>query len=653
MIKPLTIFFVTLVFSQLCFAVNYEIDDIDFEFKDSESFDKTSLLDIMSLPKLNFFSSGNLGEDKERIKKFYFDNGFFDALIDTATQYDTEDKTVNVTIIIYEKQRYTLSKINIKGLSNINPSLIDEINSNPAIREGDNYTKTNVNNEVIRILDILQTNGYFKAKLDSTIIAKYSEDIVKNPQYKYKVVVSLVFAGIESVYYFGETKINFIGRKYQIEDNIIRRELTYSAGEIFDKDKLIKSEKNLTKLSILQSARIQIDTVIEKDKKINFVVNINFGNKYDVTPSIQAKDIDTKFFIGGGVEYVDKNFFGGGRVLTIKGEGLINSKDVNRISAEVILFQPYFIKSSITATFSSKIELFNISEFEQIIALKNLFRFTYDIASYTFYQVAYADLTIDINSKRVKRDYTNEEGLFIPKSTKNFLNSTLGITLIHNSTNNLFSPYKGLYHSITLEGAGLLPKLYSYISPSTYYSQYLKFYIPNKVFTNIWGTPNTVLALNFEAGDIIDFPSGEFILPVDKTYKFFSGGGTSVRGWSAQKNGILKDKAEGGKFLLEGNIEYRWNTFAGYRNFLKDVGTVYFFDYGNVWESDKKFKLSQLALAVGFGFRYFTFIGPVRIDFGFKLFDPEAADGDKWLFQKPSNIFKNKYAIQFGLGQAF
>ncbi len=652
MIKPLTIFFFTLVFSQPCFAVNYEVDDIDFEFKDSESFNKTALLDIMNLPKLNFFSSNNLSEDKERIKKFYFDNGFFDALIDTATQYDTEDKTVNVRIIIYEKQRYTLDKIYFKGLSNINHSIIDEINSNSALREGDNYTKTNVNNEVIRILDILQTNGYFKAKLDTTLVAKYSAEIVKNPQYKNKVVVSFTFAGVESVYYFGETKINFLGKKYEIEDNIIRRELTYSDGELYDKDKLIKSEKNLTKLSILQSARIQIDTVIEKDKKINFVVNINFGNKYDVIPSIQAKDIDTKFFIGGGIEYVDKNFFGGGRVLTIKGEGLINSKDVNRLSAEVILFQPYFIKSSITATFSSKIELFNISEFDQIIALKNLFRFTYDIAAHTFYQAAYADLTIDINSLRNKKDKV-VDGKLIAKSTENSVNSILGITVMHNSTNNLFSPYKGLYHSITIEGAGLLPKLYSFISPNTLYSQYVKFYIPNKVFTNIWGTPHSVLALNFEIGDIIEYGSDDLIIPVSKVYKFFSGGGTSVRGWSAQKNGILDDKEDGGKFLLEGNIEYRWNTFAGYRNFLKDVGTVYFFDYGNVWESDKKFKLSQLALAVGFGFRYFTFIGPVRIDFGFKLYDPEAPDGERWLFQKPSNIFKNKYAIQFGLGQAF
>jgi len=37
------------------------------------------------------------------------------------------------------------------------------------------------------------------------------------------------------------------------------------------------------------------------------------------------------------------------------------------------------------------------------------------------------------------------------------MNSIVGLTLVHNSSNDLFNPSAGGYHSITVESAGLLP----------------------------------------------------------------------------------------------------------------------------------------------------------------------------------------------------
>ncbi|MGH2574223.1 MAG: BamA/TamA family outer membrane protein, partial [Ignavibacteria bacterium] len=59
------------------------------------------------------------------------------------------------------------------------------------------------------------------------------------------------------------------------------------------------------------------------------------------------------------------------------------------------------------------------------------------------------------------------------------------------------------------------------------------------------------------------------------------------------------------------------------------------------------------ALAIGFGLRYDLSIGPLRVDFGFKLYDPKAPDDEKWLFDSINKIFKGKLAFQFGLGNAF
>jgi outer membrane translocation and assembly module TamA len=136
-------------------------------------------------------------------------------------------------------------------------------------------------------------------------------------------------------------------------------------------------------------------------------------------------------------------------------------------------------------------------------------------------------------------------------------------------------------------------------------------------------------------------------------YKFFSGGGNSVRGWDAQKNGILQNTKNGGKFLFEGSFEYRWMMFADKSNFMKDIGTVFFLDYGNVWDNHTDFHLKQIALAVGFGFRYYTFVGPVRIDFGIRLYDPNEDESKRWIFKNLKGIFSGKSTIQFGLGNAF
>ena len=130
------------------------------------------------------------------------------------------------------------------------------------------------------------------------------------------------------------------------------------------------------------------------------------------------------------------------------------------------------------------------------------------------------------------------------------------------------------------------------------------------------------------------------------------GGGNSLRGWRAQTGGILEDPTQGGKFLVEGSWEWRRKPFPQ-RSFLYPVWGVLFLDYGNVWESGRDFKLNQVALSTGFGIRYDTFVGPVRVDFGFKLYDPLGGENTKWLWQQPSEIFKNKFAIQFGLGNAF
>ncbi|MEO8445978.1 MAG: BamA/TamA family outer membrane protein, partial [bacterium] len=189
--------------------------------------------------------------------------------------------------------------------------------------------------------------------------------------------------------------------------------------------------------------------------------------------------------------------------------------------------------------------------------------------------------------------------------------------------------------------------------PNFNYSQFIKIYTGNRIYFNLNKIiPFSIFATSLKVGDIIEYGTGTQLVPVQPIYKFFSGGSGSLRGWNAKENGILVNKELGGNFLLEGSIELRKKLFPKKENFMKNINGALFVDYGNVWETSKQFRIDQIALATGFGFRYDLFFGAVRIDFGFKLYDPNDADA-KWLFSDPSKIFKSKFAIQFGIGEAF
>lgn len=641
-----------------CQDEKIETGDISFEFKKTGSFTDAALLDILLLPREKYFNRINLEEDLQRLNKFYFDNGFFDSYIDTSTSIDKDDNEVDVKFIIIENPQYTIKEIKLQGLDKVPDDIKGEIYSNQIIEPGNPYNKTKINLERDRIINVLLDHGYYYAQIDTVrsridssrrgiIIGKYSEEMQKNPEYDNKVLVRLRFIGTSDVYRIGKIEIAIENNKYDIQKNVIRRELAFNEGDIYSKSKLIESERNLSKHAIIQLGRVVPDTIYQDSKIIDINVNISLNKKYEVTPSIFTSYQSNRLYLGTGIEYKDKDFFGGGRVFSISAEGQYNSTYINALILKLSLFQPFLFNNNITATYTPELGFLNLTRQLQLLVMKNLIRTTYFIADYTFYNNAYSDITFDY--LKLKVDSTGN-GIY---ENVYLVNSIVGLTLVHNNTNNLFNPSKGFYHSFTFETAGNIPRFISLFNKSLNYSQYFKLNTINSFYFDISDDRATsIVATNFEIGDIMEYGSGENILPVASIYKFFMGGGNSLRGWKAQSGGILDKTEEGGNFLIEGSLEWRRKPFPQ-RSILYPVWGVLFLDYGNVWETDKDFRLNQIALSCGFGIRYDSFVGPVRVDLGFKLYDPLAGTGEKWLWQKPSDIFKNRYAIQFGLGNAF
>jgi len=207
--------------------------------------------------------------------------------------------------------------------------------------------------------------------------------------------------------------------------------------------------------------------------------------------------------------------------------------------------------------------------------------------------------------------------------------------------------------SVALEEANSIPYFISritnkaYTTPLYYKTQitFAKYLATNKKETS-------VLGLKLKTGYLRAYRGNELDVPTTK--KFFAGGSNSIRGWRARElspkvevpvlneatNTMESVLLEGGSFLLEASTEYRYKL-------TESIGVTTFVDFGNTWSNVKKTRISEIAIASGFGFRYYTMIAPFRIDFGFKSYDPYS---DKRLFKRK---FFDLMEFHFGIGEAF
>ena len=122
--------------------------------------------------------------------------------------------------------------------------------------------------------------------------------------------------------------------------------------------------------------------------------------------------------------------------------------------------------------------------------------------------------------------------------------------------------------------------------------------------------------------------------------RFFSGGDTSVRGFALDRLGdeATIDQAgfpRGGNATLVFNGELRFSM-------TRAIDLVGFLDGGNVYDRVSNISLARIRGGAGFGVRYRSPVGPIRVDLGFKL--------DR---QELGNELEPPTALHISIGQAF
>lgn len=165
------------------------------------------------------------------------------------------------------------------------------------------------------------------------------------------------------------------------------------------------------------------------------------------------------------------------------------------------------------------------------------------------------------------------------------------------------------------------------------YSQYLKGELD---FIKHWDLSNSrVLAMRAFFGIAIPYGNSDNI-PFSKSY--FAGGSNDIRAW--QSYGLGPGSSGGINDFNEANMKILFSTELRFKMLGKLNGAI-FADAGNIWnvldsETNEEFtftgikSLENIALGTGFGFRYDFNFFVIRLDIGFKTYDPGKDVGGRW-----------------------
>jgi len=366
-------------------------------------------------------------------------------------------------------------------------------------------------------------------------------------------------------YYFGEA--HFRGAK-DYPDAFLRRFLTFQPGDIFSYASL-----GQTQLQFLDSDRFsEIRLLPDRDNTVDGRIPIDVVLK--PSPSRRLRP-----GIGYGTDtgarmsllYQDLNIFNRGHELELKAN---LAQDAQTAGAAYILPDSQSLKSftalrltyereDVDAFLSSKIT----GELERAWDLKKGRKFS------VYLQVFQEDFTIGGES--------NSLHMVLP-----------GIRFSHGHFRSLVRPEHGYSYTLELRGG------HQYLGSDTGLLQMLA---SGNVLLDLPGRFS--LLARVDTGWTLQ---NEPLDDVPASLRFFAGGDQSVRGYAYQSLGPEDSDGDviGGKYLLVGSLELE-------RALGEKWGVAAFYDAGNAFDEPGHIRLAQGA---GLGLRYYTPVGPVRLD---------------------------------------
>ncbi len=621
---------------------------VDVGISGNKFFDSATLRDRILISPARFprnrfgrFSQKMLDRDLESMRDLYHANGFREADISatTETAYKNKNGDIAVQIAIQEGPQWKVEKLTIEGAPE---SDLEYLNSVLQSTAGQPFSESNIASDRESILSYYFNNGYPDASFDWTQ-ARGSSEYQVNLTYtihtgKRRFVRNVLVRGLETT-----------------RPSLVDSRITLRPGDPISQNKIAESQKKLYDLGIFSKVQTAIQNPEGEEDSKYVLFDVDEANRYSFNAGVGAQ----LGRIGSGVTTFDEpagatgfsprvslgisrlNLFGMARTLSLQTRfSTIEQRAVLSYTA------PQFSgNENLTLTVSGLFDLshdvrtFAARRWEGSMQLaQRLTRANSMQYRFTYRRVSISDLVISPE--------------LIPLFSQPERVGTISATFIQDRRDDPINSHRGIYN--TIDSGIALGKLGSE-------SEFTRLLMRNSSYHPIG--KEIVFARTLQFGWIQRI-GGQPEIPLAE--RFFGGGATSNRAFPENQAGP-RDLETG--FPLGGNAILMHSEELRFPLVGDNLGGVLFHDMGNVFSEvgDISFRFHQknnqdfdyMVHGFGFGLRYRTPIGPVRVDFslspnaprffGFQGTFDQLLAGQGVLVNQKINAFQ----FHFSLGQTF
>jgi len=527
--------------------------------------------------------------DIQVLNLVYFNEGYVQVKIDRPQVYVTPDKkAIYISIRIEEGEQFKVGSVDFTG---------DLLFSRPEL-----FESTKIQEQDIFRYQVLQEDlKSLQAKYGDLGYA-YANPIPRTRIREADREVDITFE-IDKGHKVYLGRISTVGNT-KTRDKVVRRELRIVEGELYNETRKRESMENVKRLGFFE----EVNFNTRAPKGHPEIMDIDIVVKERNTGTIQlgaGYSNYNKFVLNGQVNQI--NFLG-------KGQKLGVSIDFSRRNSlyKASFTEPYFNDTEWLVGGDVYRSQRLLTDYEEVTTGGSI-RLGHPLAPYLDGVIRYKLDDTHLSVDPAKRD----DNLF-PVQTANGTTSSLTFTLEYDKRDDRFAPTKGIFSSASIEYAGL--------GGNKRYTKGLgTFRYYRKLFWDV------VWRNNVNYGFISSNEPGE-----DPPFNqlFLLGGANSLRGFDwfsigrRKRSQVLEDRLVG-QGMPQGLAAIKANRpFGGtqqlYYNLefqfpmINEAGIkgVVFYDIG---EAEDELSLENLRQDVGFGFRWFSPIGPLRFEWGFPL----------------------------------
>jgi translocation and assembly module TamA len=554
-------------------------------------------------PQPQLFDEDLFAADRRRVEAFYRSRGYYGARV-AAEPPRAADGRVDLAFRVEEGQPVRVSEVVIEGLEE-EPGALSRLKKLP-IAAGDVFTDAAFDAGVADILAALANNGYARAEVEQRAEVDPAS-LAARVVYSAKPGRRYLFG---NVFVSGTAEVP----RVRVRDAVAE---VVKPGQAWDQSLLPRVQSRVQEFGVFGGIRVFPGQPDPAAGTLPLVVSVREAPFRTVRlgPSLtfQASRFDASLTAG----WAHRNWLGGLRRLRldarvgwtwIKSPWNIQKQGPSGL-ASADFTQPEVLWRGIDLNLRSEVER-RIDEGYQYWAER--LRLGLPLRLYGHILTLVPSVSLEYYQTRGDTTVAQVGGasqvlLTCPgdatQRTQTCLLSSLEQRVDLDLRDDALNPRRGLYLTVSLQ-EGFRPFGQGF--------RYLRLLPEVRAFQPLWGL---VLAARARLGLLRSY--GGDALPI--IARLESGGPGQMRGYDSRRLSPLVALSTGGfapvggTALLDGSLEARFR-LAG------DLGGVLFVDGGNVeLQASDIWKLDRLQWAAGFGLRYRTLFGPVRIDLAARL----------------------------------